>query len=329
MPNAEDANYSATFSTANNLETLFTSVAESYNSDFETWRTSLGVTYSGFYPVLDFGASLGKVGDTFGVPTFFGKVVPYTFTWKENIYSASVSLPLNLSRLYYTQKVNVGVGLSWYDVSDKPIATYEEIPNDGFGIMYSTASYSWSRHSAYRDFKSPLSFAVGAAVYKSLTNTDVEASMVSVAASATVPGFFRQNYFTLSGNVIRQNQKLSTTTLYLLDHSAFDLRGYSSMRMQGINRLSAEYSFPLGYPDFGIPCVIWIKRFRGSIIGDVAQGELFRKKYDFTSAGFKLLADFCVLRLNYNISVGVTVAKGLTSNGLERTESSLVLSLPF
>ena len=329
LPDVEGANYSASFSTANNLETLFTTVTESYNSDFKTWRTNLGVTYSGFYPELYFGASLGKVGDNFVVPTFFGKLVPYTFTWKENIYSASVSLPLNLSRLYYTQKVNVGIGLSWYDVINKPTDSYEEIPNGGFGIMYSTASYSWSRHAAYRDFKSPLSFAVGAAVYKSLAGSNTEASMVSVSASATVPGLFRQNYLTLSGNFIRQNQQLSTTNLYLLDHSAFDLRGYSSMRMQGFNRLSAEYSFPLGYPDFGIPCVIWIKRFRGAIIGDVAQGELFRTKYDFASAGCKLMADFCLLRLNYNISIGFTIAKGLTSNGLDGTERSLVLTLPF
>ena len=327
LPDAVDNDYSVSFSTANNLETLFTTVTETYNSDFETWRTDLGVTYSGFYPELSFEASLGKVGDIFMVPTFFGKPRPYTFIWKENVYSASVSLPLNLSRFYYNQGVNVGVGLSWYDVSDKPTEGYEEVPNGGFCIMYGMASYSWARHTAYRDFKSPLSFSVGAAVYKSLCDT--EASMVSVAASATVPGFFRQNYFTLSGNVIRQDQQQTTANLYLLDHSAFDLRGYSSMRMQGLDRLSAEYSFPLGYPDFGIPCLIWIKRFRGSIIGDVAHGEIFRKKYDFASAGFKLMADFSVLRLNYNISLGITVAKGFKTNGLETTESALVLSLPF
>ncbi|MBR2104058.1 MAG: hypothetical protein IJ933_02095, partial [Bacteroidales bacterium] len=134
LPDVEGANYSASFSTANNLETLFTTVTESYNSDFKTWRTNLGVTYSGFYPELYFGASLGKVGDNFVVPTFFGKLVPYTFTWKENIYSASVSLPLNLSRLYYTQKVNVGIGLSWYDVINKPTDSYEEIPNGGLAL---------------------------------------------------------------------------------------------------------------------------------------------------------------------------------------------------
>jgi hypothetical protein len=152
---------------------------------------------------------------------------------------------------------------------------------------------------------------------------------VAAAASITVPGFFRQNYFTVSGNALSQCQRSSDYNLYLFDHSAFDLRGYESMRMQDFTRVSAEYSFPLGYPDFGIPSLIWIKRFRGGVFGDVARGTLFRKNYDFASVGFKVLADFCVLRLNYNITVGFAIAKGLKKNGLDDWENALTLSLPF
>ena len=329
MPDVESPNYSVTMSTANNLETLYTTVTESYNKDYETWRTGIGITYSGFYPELYFGTSFGDVGDRFMVPTFWGKPVASRFTWRENVYTTSVTLPFNLSRLWYEQNLNLSVGLSWYDVSDKPIATYEEIPNGGFGIWQGKVSYSWSRHSAYRDFKSPLAFSLGAGIYRALEGSDTDASMVSSSASFTVPGFFRQNYISVSGNLIRQCQRQYDYRLYLFDHAAFDLRGYSSARMQSFARLSGEYSFPLGYPDFGIPSLIWIKRFRGAVIGDLASGKLFGTKYDFASVGVRALMDFCVLRLNYNISVGVTVAKGLKTNGLEGTETNFVLTLPF
>lgn len=331
IPDAAESYFSVTAFTANNLETLNTSVMETYDSEFKTWRTDIGVTYSGFYPVLDFGVSFGDVGDNVVLPPLFDGMKPmkYTFKWHENVYSASISLPLDFSRLYYNKHVNIGFGVSWYDVQDKPVENYEEVPNGGFGIWQGVASYSWSRHTAYRDFKSPLAFSMSAGVYKSLSGSVADASLLSFSMSATVPGFFRQNYFTISGNAIRQCQRQYDYKLYLFDHSAFDVRGYSSVRMQNFMRLSGEYSFPMGYPDFGIPSVIWIKRFRGSVFGDLARGDIFRNRFDFVSAGFKAIADFCVLRLNYGFSVGVSYAYGLKINGLESSETSLILALPF
>ena len=75
--------------------------------------------------------------------------------------------------------------------------------------------------------------------------------------------------------------------------------------------------------------MIWVKRFRGGIIGDLARGSVFHQNYDFASVGFKLLADFCMFRLNYNITAGFTIAKGLKKNGLDELERSLTLALPF
>lgn len=332
MPNAEGGLYSATAYTANNLGTLEVGVSETYDSDFKTWRTGVAVQYSGFYPVINLSASIGESGsNVLASSDFWGmKYRIYKMTWKENMYSASVSLPFNLSRLWYTQKLSIGTGVSWYDIKNKPISSvaYEDIPNDGFAVWSGSASYSWARQMAYRDFKNPLSFSVSASVRNAFAS-DTEASMVAAAASVTVPGFFRQNYFTVSGNLVRQCQKAYGDNLYLFDHAAFDLHGYKSARMQDLARVSAEYSFPLGYPDFGIPSLIWIKRFRGSVFGDVARGTLFRKNYDFASVGFKWLADFCVLRLNYNITVGFSVAKGLKENGLDDLETGLILEIPF
>ncbi len=332
MPDAADGIYSATAYTANNLGTLEVGVSETYDSDFKTWRTGVAVQYSGFYPVINLSASIGESGsNVLASSDFWGmKYRIYKMTWKENMYTASVSLPFNLSRLWYTQKLSIGTGVSWYDIKNKPISSvaYEDIPNDGFAVWSGSASYSWARQMAYRDFKNPLSFSVSASVRNAFAS-DTEASMVAAAASVTVPGFFRQNYFTVSGNLVRQCQKAYGDNLYLFDHAAFDLHGYKSARMQDLARVSAEYSFPLGYPDFGIPSLIWIKRFRGSVFGDVARGTLFRKNYDFASVGFKWLADFCVLRLNYNITVGFSVAKGLKENGLDDLETGLILEIPF
>ncbi|MCR5455564.1 MAG: hypothetical protein K6F33_11310 [Bacteroidales bacterium] len=331
MPNAGDGILSATMYTSNNLGTLDVGVAESYYTDMSFWRTDISVQYSGFYPVINFSASLGDNAGRFIISEdpWNIRLRNQTLYWRENIYSASVSLPFNFSRLWYSQRFSIGTGLHWYDLQDKPIENYEELPNGGFAVWSGSASYSWASHAAYRDFKSPLSFSASVAAYQSVFGGDTEASMLSAAVSATVPGFFRQNYFTISGNVIRQCQRAFDYKLYLFDHAAFDLHGYESMRMQDFARVSVDYSFPLGYPDIGIPSVIWIKRFRGGIIGDVARGTIFQNDLSYASAGVKFLMDFCVLRLNYDLTVGFTFAKGLKTNGLEANETSLVLSLPF
>ena len=328
MPNWGEDMISINLSTANNLETIFASVTETYDRDPGVWRTDVGISYYGFYPVISFAASLGDNGDKFLTQTGFGKFRYVDYKWRENIYKVSVSLPLNFSRLWYSQSLNVGASLQVHDLSGKPISSFEDYPDGKMTVMSGSLSYSWSSHSAYRDFKSPLSVALSGSAYQSLSGAR-DASMLLLSASVTVPGIFRQNYLTLGGNAISQNQSQNLSSLYLFDHTAFDLRGYSSTRMQTFSRLSAEYAFPLGYPDIGIPSVVWVKRFRGGVYGDLARGEIFRQRYDYASVGAKVLADFCVLRLNYNITAGISVAKGLKKNGLEGTETAFTLSLPF
>ena len=329
MPNSDGSNYSVTAFTANNLETLYTSVSETYNSDFQYWRTGVAVEYWGFYPVISFSASLGETGDNVMVPVSFTKYAIIPYYWTENIYSGTVSLPLNLSRLWYSQGLTFSVGAHCYSIKDKPFHDAIELPDGNLGFLSAGVSYSLARHTAYRDFKSPLSVSMSAGVVGGFRSNSVDASMASAAVSLTVPGFFRQNYLTLSGNVVRQSQVQNEYGVYLFDHSSFDLHGYASARMQSFAKVGAEYSFPMGYPDIGIPSVIWIKRFRGGLMGEMARGTLFKHNYDYVSAGFKVLADFCVLRLNYNISVGFLLARGLKDNGLEETETGILLSLPF
>ena len=93
-----------------------------------------------------------------------------------------------------------------------------------------------------------------------------------------------------------------------------------------MKKLSFDYSFPLGYPDMGIPSVVWIKRFRATLFGDVADAELFKSRYKYASAGFNFLVDFNILRLTNNITTGISIAKGLRKNGLNYLQYGFVLS---
>lgn len=325
-PNAGTGYVSATVSSLNTLQTLSIQGTETYYSEKEIFRTDLNVLYSGFYPKISFTASLGEQSDTYLVKNGFF-VSPQKIKWNENIYHAQIYVPFNFSRYNFSQNLTISAGFLRYSLSEKlkGVQSYQDLPNGNFPALSGSVSYSWSRKSAYRDFMSPLAFAVSASYRKNL-NHNLEAELLNLGASVTLPGFFRQNYFSVKGNYVLQAQNQNEYVIYLYTTTSTDVRGYESMRVQKMKKLSFDYSFPLGYPDMGIPSVVWIKRFRATLFGDVADAELFKSRYKYASAGFNFLVDFNILRLTNNITTGISIAKGLRKNGLNYLQYGFVLS---
>ncbi|MBQ3657764.1 MAG: hypothetical protein II956_13130 [Bacteroidales bacterium] len=317
IPYSDDGVIQGTVYSQNTLGTLFLTAAESYDTDKDFFRTDVNCLYTGFYPEIQFNASVGDNADYYLVRSFWGPQL-YLFTWKENIYSLNLNVPFNFSRFENSQKLSASAGMSLYSISGKPGSNYEEMGNGDFPVLNAGLHYSWAKPTAYRDFKNPLALNLSADINKS-ADKDFDAEMLTLKAAVTVPGFFRQNYFTVSANYVQQTQTLDYSKVYLFSNEAFNINGYSAFRLQKLYKLSAEYEFPLGYPDFGIPSLVWIKRFRGSVFSDVARGELFGLNHDFASVGYKFIADFHLLRLPNVITMGFSVSSGLKKNGYEKT----------
>jgi len=328
IPDADGNYISATITSLNTLQTLSISATEAYYTDPGYWRTGVSISYSALYPVFTFAASLGDNGDNLIFLDRWGRVINQDYIWRENILSATVSVPFHLSRYFYGQSAQVSAGMRYYNISNKPTSGPIELGNCNMPVLSASASYSWNTHAAYRDFNYPLSVSLSASMLKSIDGP-YDASFMEARMSLTVPGIFRQNYFTITGRCARQSQTLDQTKLYLFDSDIYNLEGYTSARVQDFCRVGAEYQFPMGYPDIGIPSILWVKRLRGSVFGNIAKGTLYRNSLNYASVGGKILADFCVLRLNYDITAGISIAKGLKENGLECLESGLILSLPF
>lgn len=327
-PNFTDNSMSLLTESQNTLETLTMTAQATYHLDPNYWRYGINATYSGLYPEIQLQASLGDNADNVPGYTIDGQPVVNRYFWTENIFSAMVSVPMNFSRFHYNRKLQGGVGLSYYNISEKPFQGYSEMGDGNHLAMKAQLQYSWSLPQAYRDFKSPMSFSAAVNYTRSL-QSDWKASLLAASMQFTMPGFFRQNYLTMQANLARQSKEPDPFKVYMFSNSAFDVHGYMSQRLQKINKFTLDYSFPMGYPDGGIPCVVWIKRMRGSLLGSLAQGKLFYDNPKFASVGFRFLVDFCSLRLNYDITAGVLVSKGLISNGLEKTQCSFILNLPL
>ncbi len=328
MPTANEDYISISANSENNLETLYISATGVYYLDPGYLRGALSATYRGFWPVISISTSVGEMGDRILFHDLRGRSYFKTCYWRENTVSASVSIPLNLSRRHFSQRVNVSAAIQYYMIAEKPTYGLEELGNGNLPMISGSASYSWSKKLAYRDFRSPLSLSASVSAIKSVTSA-MSGGMVAANGSFTVPGLFRQNYLTVTGNIVRQKEIADPRRSYLFSNTAFDTRGYEIMRLESINKLSADYAFAMGYPDIGIPSIVWIKRLRGAINGDIAHGSILGVDLDYASVGARIMADFGILRINKEFTVGFSVAKGLKTNGLECVEYGLILNLPI
>ncbi|MGE5420800.1 MAG: TolB family protein [Chloroflexota bacterium] len=101
--------------------------------------------------------------------------------------------------------------------------------------------------------------------------------------------------------------------------------GFQNIVSDNLNFVSADYVFPVAYPDFILGPVLYVKRIRSGFFFDNAwgkgnryysvnsQGRLVQSAYHdytetFRSYGIELLADFHVLRIPFMISGGVQAA---------------------
>ncbi|MCQ2973179.1 MAG: hypothetical protein MJ211_00020 [Bacteroidales bacterium] len=325
MPNLDNEKFEATLMSQNTLGTFNVSVNETYRFSPDYWRTRITTSYSGLYPVLSLGAEFLDEADKYLVKSRLGQISSVILKWKSRVLSGSVSLPLNFSRYNYSQKMNISLGLSNYQTSEKLTESVTDIGNGNFNTFHGSINYSLSNKKAERDFMSTLGLNFNIDIIKSL-NYRREAEKYKASLSITIPGFFRQNTLTVKGTVMKQSQELNVNKLYLFADSDLEVRGYSSVRMQKVGKLASEYWFPMGYPDIGIPAFIWLKRIRGAFFADVASAQILGYRYDFASIGGKMLFDVNLFRISNNVNIGFSYSYPLVENYYQKKELSLILS---
>ncbi len=87
-------------------------------------------------------------------------------------------------------------------------------------------------------------------------------------------------------------------------------RGHSISRFENFYTASANYTFPIIYPDLALGPVLNIQRIRGNIFTDYAFGDSpsFGLSQEYSSVGGELKFDFNVMRLLQQFNLGVRYA---------------------
>ncbi|MBM3419690.1 MAG: hypothetical protein FJY11_00995 [Bacteroidetes bacterium] len=286
----------------NLLSTVTATAGYEYSGGAHRFHT--GFTWKGWYPVVKFSASYGGDpqiirGSTTGVNP---SVIVPDIELKTETY-----VPLTFSRGAYTQYLRPSVSHRYRN----RYIYQEELDQFDYGQVFLTGGFyfSNSRRSAYRDIFPRFAQAIDYAYTASPFDSELYGPVSSLRTAFYFPGILKNH-----GLRVRLQTESQVPEKFIQFNRIGFPRGYSGIISEKLETFSADYVFPIAYPDISAGSILYVKRFRGGMFVDASKGR--RNRYIetsrfnpgpemFSSFGGELIADFNILRIPFDISAGV------------------------
>lgn len=332
------------------LSTTAMELGYTYDIDEETGFGSASVSYQGWFPIIDLEVQRGSRSSDEGV--FNGEQLE--FEWKETSIIGGVRVPLLLTRSKYVSELTLNNNVGYTQVSDfsnsilegsrfapvnDSLAYFFRDFQDNGDLIYNKASISYYRllKQSHRDILSQRGQSVALELYNTPYGGDFSGRLFAARANVYfpsplrlfVPGFARHHVFYLTGGYQSRLADISNDIYYFRNRIPKP-RGFSYPQHDKFKTISANYTFPLWYPDIAIGPLLYLKRFRVNGFYDWGDGD--GKYYymapentlyfsdisrTYRSIGAELILDFNVMRFTPEISLGVRYSYLLTTNEVD------------
>ena len=282
-PYINDPDYTFSLESENILNTLESEVYGTYNRNEQYKQVGVDATYGGLFPWID-----GGFDYTFDRNAFFGAQKIF---WNEMQARAGFSIPLHFTRnLSYTD---------WQFGSDIVLnkrtdnAFFKDtlhLNNSAFAYIdpYLTVTHQvqQTQLQIYPRFAQVLSLSYSRAV------TALEAHQFLASGSLYLPGLAYTHSLVLAA-AFQQRDSMQNARF---SNSFPFSRGYTAENFYQLWRLSANYNFPLLYPDWGIGDIVYFLRIRANCYYDYTNANDFYtngSKYNgtFRSYGTEIFFD--------------------------------------
>ena len=133
-------------------------------------------------------------------------------------------------------------------------------------------------------------------------------SVAAATLTGYLPGFFRHH--TWKVQVSAQDQEPGA---YMYSNAIAPARGLEDLRMLDMQKLSLDYTMPVGYPDWNLYGVVYLKRIRANLWADFMRGldvlvtepEPDLVDRDYRTLGADLVTDLHLFRIQFPFSLGV------------------------
>lgn len=297
----------------NTLSTLISSIGYEYSADKQNvFHTR--VIWQGIYPVFE-------------TQLYYGTLPVIDKRWQNVSDPAdikpgigmlnTISLPLRFNNGKFTEFIRPSFAI---DYQNHYIYLKENGSYDYGQTMYIARLFFSNYHvSAFRDIYPRWAQIADFNYCFAPFDKAIYGSTVSIKTAFYFPGIFANN-----GIKIRLEAEKQDAEYYFYRFYSSFPRGYTDIISKDIRFASADYVFPVVYPDLNIGSLLYLKRIRTGLFYDYAEGpgdSMYKNSVDglkrlsdtsdkktFSSYGIELLGDFHLLRIPYTISGGVQAA---------------------
>ncbi len=289
FPTLGNNQYGIDFYTRNLMSTLRGTIGAFYNTNENALGAKVNLAYAALYPILDleYGLRTRRKAETREA----SEVVIRNQEWTEKYVSGGVRFPFRLTQGKYFTNLEIGGAIAHYNVAFIDPLTEEQTTRKlGFNSYRSVVTFSRLLQRARQQVQ-PRWGQVASLEYQKAFD---EAPERIVAAGALFfPGFARTHSLNFRGAW----KKEAVQQTYRFPDDFVMPRGYRPDPFREIAVVSANYEFPVWYPDISLGPVAFLQRLRTNLFFDYSKVKLVEQQGKLNSTGAELLIDLRFLRL--------------------------------
>ena len=289
---------------SNKLQTHFLDLLYTYHTNENMHSVRGQWTFMGWFPVISLGGVYGGQNTFIYDLDLLYNPSSYYQSWVEKKGYFNIYLPFFISRGSISQQINAGTEFAIRNISSFEQSGYKSDLFDGTRYEASWfVYYSFKLDGNPRLFDHPyLLFSFEFLHQPELPFFNQGQSNIQASASFQIPGFFNNNALLIRGVVTKR------TAWYdqLFQSSVITPRGMHWYEYTNLYFVSADYTFPIAYPDFNFLHFIYFREISGNLFFEhIVQSPLFVIDPDYFGAD--LLLHINLLNLPSEIVGGVRV----------------------
>ncbi|MBE0675959.1 MAG: hypothetical protein IH591_14980, partial [Bacteroidales bacterium] len=229
----------------NLLSTVITSVGYQYTGGEHKLHS--GITWKGWYPVVDFRLSYG--GEP-SIVTGNNDVEP-SVIYPSLSTGTEVYLPLQFTSGAYSQYLRISF---YHRYNNRYIySETDDLFDYGQSFISWKLFFSNSRQSSYRDIFPVFAQALELNYTNAPFDREIYGTIASLRASLYFPGIIRNHGFR-----VRLQAERQVPEEYIQYNRINFPRGYSEIISERLGTLSADYVFPIAYPDIAAGSIVYL-----------------------------------------------------------------------
>jgi len=285
--------------TQNPLSSFGTALAYKYNYNEYASSFDFKTSYAGLYPIINLGGIIGRrtiaIDSTTNQPSIFADTI---YSWKEKSAYLGLKLPFNLSSGKYVSNLTLEVNAAITNISD--LHRIELFKNSNGTFFPITYSLDYSRRTNWLRDMLP---TWGQTIHLSYAHTpfegDFNGDMLSAKGIFYFPGFVKHHSLFFEAAYEKQNP-----VNYRFESQILFPRGYSYIFEKELLKGSANYTFPIAYPDFSLIHTLYFKRLAANLFYDYGIAKSLQTNY-YRSTGIELKSETFIFHIPIPFIVGV------------------------